>query len=157
MFWVTKWLCIPIIILVKSYLPYLKSETKHLLACWYLQLARFFPTVKLEYKPGRANVMAGALSRVPFGDPEVHRVVMNSEQESLIKKIKEQPSGDPEVRKEDIIRWAKKVLRQGHRGYYVVDGISYHEDVIMPSRRRLVVPIQLRDQVLIRGPGIMLD
>ena len=48
--------------------------------------------------------MAGALSRVPFGDPEVHRVVMNSEQESLIKKIKEQPSGDPEVRKEDIIR-----------------------------------------------------
>ena len=40
-------------------------------------------------------------------------------------------------------------MRQGHRGYYVVDGISYHEDVIMPSKRRLAVPIQLRDQVLI--------
>ena len=60
--------------------------------------------MKLEYKPGRANVVTGALSRVPVGDPVVHTEVMNSEQESLIKKIKEQPSGDPEVRKEDIIR-----------------------------------------------------
>ena len=43
---------------------------------------------------------------------------------------------------------AKRVVSQGHRGYYVVDGILYHEDATMPSRRRLVVPIQLREQVL---------
>ena len=34
--------------LVKSYLPYLKSQTKGLLARWYLRLARFLPTVRLE-------------------------------------------------------------------------------------------------------------
>ena len=36
--------------LVKSYLPYLKSQTKGILACWYLRLVRFLPSLKLEYK-----------------------------------------------------------------------------------------------------------
>jgi len=43
---------------------------------------------------------------------------------------------------------AKRVVSQGHRGYYVIDGIFYHEDAMMPSRRRLVLPTQLREQVL---------
>jgi len=32
-------------VLVQSYLPYLKSQTKGLLACWYLKIARFLPTL----------------------------------------------------------------------------------------------------------------
>ena len=43
---------------------------------------------------------------------------------------------------------AKRVVSKGHRGYFVVDGILYHEDAAMPSWRRLVVPVQLREQVL---------
>ena len=42
---------------------------------------------------------------------------------------------------------AKKVMDQSNREYYVVDGILYHEDAMMPSRR-IVVPTQLRDTVL---------
>ena len=41
--------------LVKSYLPYLKSQTKGILARWYLRLARFLPSLKLEYKPGSTS------------------------------------------------------------------------------------------------------
>ncbi|XP_065892078.1 uncharacterized protein [Dysidea avara] len=43
---------------------------------------------------------------------------------------------------------AKKVMGQSNRGYYVVDGILYHGDAMMPSRKRIVVPTRLRDQVL---------
>ena len=38
--------------LVKSYVPYLKSQTKGILARWYLRLARFLPNLLLKYKPG---------------------------------------------------------------------------------------------------------
>ena len=41
----------------------LKSHTKGLLARWYLHLSRFIPLMKLEYKPGRANVVADSLSK----------------------------------------------------------------------------------------------
>ena len=73
--------------LVKSYLPYLKSQTKGLLAWWYLRLARFLPTVRLEYKPDRADVVANALSRAPVGDPEVHTVTVQPEQDPLCNKL----------------------------------------------------------------------
>jgi len=46
---------------------------------------------------------------------------------------------------------AKKIVSQAHKGYYAVDGVLYHEDASMPFRRRLVVPVQLRDQVLMEN------
>jgi len=43
----------------------LPEATKGILAHWYLRIACFLPTLKLEYKPGCANVVANTLSRVP--------------------------------------------------------------------------------------------
>ena len=54
---------------------------------------------------------------------------------------------DKKILPDDVIA-AKRVVSQAHRGYYVVDRILYHEDASVPSRRRLVVPSQLKDQVL---------
>ena len=48
--------------LVQSYIPYLKSQPNGILARWYLRSSRFLPTLKMEYKPGSANVVADALT-----------------------------------------------------------------------------------------------
>jgi len=39
------------------------AQVKGLLARWYLNLAPFLPKMRLEYKPGSANIVADALSR----------------------------------------------------------------------------------------------
>ena len=46
---------------------------------------------------------------------------------------------------------AQKVWNQAQRGYFLVDGILYHEDSSSSPRRQLVVPEKLRDQVLEEG------
>ena len=51
--------------LVSAFIVHLKSQTRGLLARWYLRLARFLPDMKIEYKPGATNVVAYALSRAP--------------------------------------------------------------------------------------------
>jgi len=43
--------------LVTSFLSHMKSQTKGLLARWYLRISRFLPLLKLKYKPGAANVV----------------------------------------------------------------------------------------------------
>jgi len=127
---------------VKSYLPYLRSQTKGI-----LRLARFLPTVKLECKPGRTNMVADALSRAPVGGPIVSAM-------SLIKRVQKQQNIDEDVKQmlkyvSDFVI-AKKIVSQAHKRYYAVDGVLYHEDASMPSRKRLV-PVQLRDQVLLEN------
>ena len=48
--------------LVSSFIPYLKSQTKGILARWYLRLSQYLPNVTLEHKPGSVNKAADALS-----------------------------------------------------------------------------------------------
>ena len=48
--------------LVSAYIPYLKSQTKGLLARWYLRLAPFLSNLILKYKPGTTNQASDALS-----------------------------------------------------------------------------------------------
>ena len=48
--------------LVSSFIPYLKSHTKGILARWYLRLSQYLPNVTLEHKPGSVNKAADALS-----------------------------------------------------------------------------------------------
>ena len=57
--------------LVSAYIPYLKSQTKGLLARWYLRLSPFLPNLTLEYKPGTANQAVDALSRSPLSKNQV--------------------------------------------------------------------------------------
>ena len=43
---------------------------------------------------------------------------------------------------------AKKIVTQALKGYYLVDNILYFEYSVIPGRRRIVVPAQLRRQLL---------
>ena len=51
--------------LVSTFKIHLISQTRGVLAYWYLWLARFLPVMKIEYKPGDTNVVVDALSRAP--------------------------------------------------------------------------------------------
>ena len=41
--------------LVSSFISHMGSQTKGLLAQWYLRISRFLPKIHLEYKPGSTN------------------------------------------------------------------------------------------------------
>ena len=44
--------------LVSAFIPYLKSQTKGILARWYLRLSQYLLNITLKHKPGRSNVAA---------------------------------------------------------------------------------------------------
>ena len=46
---------------------------------------------------------------------------------------------------------ARKIANQALKGYYLVDGILFFEDSAVPGRCRMVVPTQLRRQVLLEN------
>ena len=46
---------------------------------------------------------------------------------------------------------AKKIATQALKGYYLIDGILYFEDSVVPGRQWMVVPTQLRRQVLLEN------
>ena len=62
--------------LVSAFLSHMKSQTKGMLARWYLRISRFLPTLKVEYKPGATNVVADALSRAPISSEPCSNVLL---------------------------------------------------------------------------------
>ena len=53
------------------------------------------------------------------------------------------------LRKDQVA--AKKVVAQAVKVFYLLDGILYFEDSVVPGRRRLVVPSQLRRKLLLEN------
>jgi len=51
--------------LVSSFIPYLKSQMKGILARWYLRLSQYLPNVTLKHKPDKVNRVADTLSQTP--------------------------------------------------------------------------------------------
>ena len=150
--------------LVQSYLPYLKSQSKGILARWYLRIARFLPTLRLEHKSGSANVVADALSRAPVADVKDSNTVLivsdggSVDRPSNLQFVQEPQREDGELAR--LIQFletkelpsdtteAKVVLSQAKKGYYMVEGVLYFDGADMPDRRRLVVPKHLRERIL---------
>ena len=146
--------------LVSAYIPYLKSQTKGLLARWYLRLSPFLPNLILKYKPGTTNQAADALSQAPLSPGKVMHIEMEVVG-SLTSKIQESQREDKDLLQlieymengslpEDPVA-AKKIATQALKGYYLVDGILFFEDSAVSGRRRMVVPTQLRRQVLLEN------
>lgn len=151
--------------LVSSFIPYLKSQTKGLLARWYLRLSPYLPNITLEHKPGSVNKAADALSRAPVTTASKETThgsrvlcVASVEEEPLLTRIgrhqredrdlaqlilyleKKQLSKEPEE--------VKKVVTQSHKGFYLLDGVLYYENSDTSGRRRIVVPEQLKREVI---------
>ena len=112
--------------------------------------------MKLEYKPGRANVVADGLSRAPVKDSGTVRVIVD--QDPVLAKVQREQRQDGElndliqyletkVLPEDEVR-RQKVLASAQQGYYIVDGILYFESAEVPDRCRLVVPTHLRQRIV---------
>ena len=146
--------------LVSAFMSQLKSQTKGLLARWYLRLSRFIPLMKLEYKPGRANVVADSLSRAQE-EPctgEVRLVSSGNTEDPVLAKVQREQQQDEELA--DLIRYLEsrilpdcpvrrqKVLSAAQHSYYIVDGVLYFESAEVPDRRRLVVPTHLRQCIV---------
>ena len=112
--------------LVSVFISQLKGQTKGLLARWYLRLSRFIPLTKLEYKPGKANVVADGLSRAPVEDSGTVMVSQVTEDPVLVKVQKEQRQDgelndliqylETKVLPEDEVK-RQKVLVSAQQGY----------------------------------------
>ena len=82
--------------LVSAYIPYLKSQTKGLLARWYLRLSPFLPNLTLEHKPGKANQAAHALSRSPLSQDKVLHIEVE-EMGSMMRRIQASQREDSDL------------------------------------------------------------
>lgn len=155
--------------LVSEFAVHLKSQTRGLLAHWYLRLARFLPNMKIEYKPGATNVVADALSRAPpqgvsdgtsviMGTVNGNDVLQLSEPDSTLQQVQAKQQKDPEPA--GIIDFlmdktlppdhcdASVLVGLANKECYVVDGILYYERAEVCDHRCVVVPSHLRQKLL---------
>ena len=94
--------------LVSGYISYLKGRSKGLLSRWYLKISQYLPHFMIEYKPGKSNEAADALSRAPAYTKEVSEhsdedgmvlqiTVSTYPEEALLQNIQTQQSEDREI------------------------------------------------------------
>ena len=73
----------------------------------YLRVARFLPTMKLEYKPGRVSGVADTLSSAPLPSDSremlVLRIPADQGDESLLKSVSKQQRQDKQL--DQLIRY----------------------------------------------------
>ena len=143
--------------LVSAFISHMGSQTKGLLAHWYLRISRFLPKMCLEYKPGSANTVADSLSRTPV-EISGTTTVLQVTKESPCFKIQEQQRQDKELN--DLINYlcdkslpndgqtARNVVSMSMKGFVIDNGILYYEGGDTSEKRRLVVPKHLQSQVL---------
>lgn len=62
----------------------LKSQTRGLLAEWYLKLSKFLPQLELKYKPGCQNKTADAVSRAPVENWDVCTVAKSDVEDKVM-------------------------------------------------------------------------
>ena len=126
--------------LVQSYIPYLNSQPKGLLTRWYLRLAHFLPQLKIEHKPGSANVVADALSRAPLTETSQHLpdkalLITDSSKDPALQQVQDEQRRDHDIAQlidfleakklPDDPEVAKRITAQARKGYYLIDGILY--------------------------------
>ena len=143
--------------LLSAFISQLKSQTKGLLARWHLCLSRFIPLMKLEYKPGQANVVADRAPRESNAG-EVQVVTSKATADPVLVRVQKEQQQDEQqadlikylMNKElpDCIVRRQKVLTAAQQGYYVIDGVLYFESAEVPNRHRLVVPIHLHQCIV---------
>ena len=143
--------------LVSAFLTHLESRTRGLLARWYLRLSRFLPKLRLQYKPGHTNTVADDLSRFP-SKGEVFFICESHKSDTELGIAQKQQKNDEDINQLITYLDCKelsidphdkdRVLSQGHKGYYQVNGVLYFEAADVSGRRWLVVPQHLRQQVL---------
>ena len=83
--------------LVSAFLTHLKSQTRGLLARWYLKLSRILPQFEVKYKPGCQSTAADALSRVPVKNCNVHVVSANDEENEALIRVQAEQRKDGEL------------------------------------------------------------
>ena len=94
---VTVYTCTDHQALVSAFLTHLKSQTRGLLARWYLKLSRFLPQLELKYKLGCQNTAADALSRAPVKNSVVRVVSASDEGNEVLITVQAEQCKDGEL------------------------------------------------------------